>query len=91
MSTESSRVGTTHLQHEWILSVDITLYILQVSVSRTDCRLLLHDSVFTAVSALAVATVIFTAGSVQPTLVLLPDPLLNNKMLLFFCALCTHL
>ena len=72
MSTESSRVGTTHLQHEWILSVDITLYILQVSVSRTDCRLLLlHDSVFTAVSALAVATVIFTAGSVQPTLVLL--------------------
>ena len=71
MSTESSRVGTTHLQHEWILSVDITLYILQVSVSRTDCRLLLHDSVFTAVSALAVANVIFTAGSVLPTLVFL--------------------
>ena len=70
MSTESSRVGTTHLQHEWILSVDITLYILQVSVSRTDCRLL-HDSVFTAVSALAMANVIFTAGSVLPTLVLL--------------------
>ena len=35
-----------------------------------DCRLL-HDKVFTAVSALAVATMIFTAGSVQPTLVLL--------------------
>ena len=48
----------------------ITLYILQVSVSRTDCRLL-HDSVFPAVSALAVATVIFTAGTVLPTLLLL--------------------
>ena len=70
MSTESIRVGTTHLQQEWILSVDITLYILQVSVSGTDCRLL-HDSVFTAVSALAMANVIFTAGSVLPTLVFL--------------------
>ena len=70
MSTESSRVGTTHLQHEGILSVNLTLYILQVSVSRTDCRLL-HDSVFTAVSALAVSNVIFTAGSVLPTLVFL--------------------